>query len=488
MRVLLIYLEVLDNEPIGLMYIGTVLKNEGHSVKIIGMPSRDIKQKLLKEVSDFGPDIVGISIATPMANKAEEVASIIKTNLPALLIVAGGPHPTVLPYETLKSRNIDLCVIGEGEVTTLELVKNIRNPDRLRDVKGIAFLDGDRLVSNEKREYIQDLDTLPFIDRELLPRDVIYGRAGYPLGNPCMLLITVRGCPYQCSFCQPTIDKMFGRRIRRRSPENVIQEIIELKRKYGIHGLCITDDTFSFDDRWTEKFCALMIERKLDILWYANGRLNNINKGILMKMRQAGCAGLVLTPDTGSQRVRNEVLNKGVDDDEIFKAYEVCHRIGLPVQANIMLASPTETEEDLGQSVNLIKRLQPHFMNFSYTTALPGTYLYEKYIDEIIHNGYYKYYADYDIGKFKKLKNSIDDARLISSWNYFKKMYSNASFRNRARHFLRYKYFRKILFKRWKALLFSKHPKFKHLLYDLGAIILGMPLYLKSLKLYKKIP
>jgi len=485
MPVLLIYLEVLDNEPMGLLYVGTALKNKGYPIKIVGSPIGNFQKQVLSEVHAFKPRTIGISITTPMVNKAQEIARAIKSQFPEITIIAGGPHPTVLPYDTLKPGNIDICVIGEGDETILDLMESLRSGRPLKEVKGVAFLDNGSLVVTEKRPYIQDLDTLPFVDRQLMPKEVIYGRAGYPLGNPCMFMMTVRGCPYQCSFCQPTVDKIFGPQVRRRSAENVISEIIELKTKYHIHGLWINDDTFTFDKAWAERFCDLMIEHNLDILWYTQGRINNMDEGLLTKMRDAGCAGLVLTPESGSQRIRNEVLNKNVSDEQVIGVYAICHKIGLPAQANIMLGSPTETEEDLALSLSLIKRIQPYFMNFSYTTALPGTYMYEKYGNEIGSSQYYNNYENYDIGVFKKLNMHVTDDKLRSSWDYFKKMYANSSFSNRARHFFREPYFRRILLKRWKTLIFSRHPKFRHIVFDFLAIIFGSFYYFKNKYLYE---
>jgi radical SAM superfamily enzyme YgiQ (UPF0313 family)/SAM-dependent methyltransferase len=391
-----------------------------------------------------------------------------------------------LPEETLKDAAVDLCIIGEGEATAAELVSRINDKMPFEDIKGIAFLKGGQLHATAPRDYIADLDSLPFIDRTLVPAEVIYGRAGYPVSNPCVLIVTGRGCPYQCSFCQPTVDRMFGRKLRKRSPANVIGEIKELKEKYGTRGLWINDDTFLADIGWTTAFCDSMIENKLDMLWYANGRINNAQRGVLTKMRDAGCAGVVMTPETGSQRLRNEVLGKNISDDQIINAYRICHEVGIPVQANIMIGSPTETEAELRQSLELIKKIQPHFMNYSYTTLLPGTYLHQGYQRQAEASGYYKDCQDYDFGRLKPLGTGISEQTLKKTNSLIEKRYSNTSFSNRARHFLRYPYFRKIIFKRWKTLLISPHPKFRHFGFDLLAIMLGSFGYLLHRGFYQE--
>jgi len=469
------------------MCVGTALKKAGHSVKIVGVEKNEPEKKLLKEISDFKPEIIGLSVLTALSNKAQRTANFIKNNFPKIPIIAGGPHPTILPNETLKNGNIDIGVIGEGELTAVDLMEALSSSRQLEKVKGIAFIKNGELVLTEKREYIENLDDLPFVDRELMPKRVIYGRAGYPSANPLMYLMTVRGCPYQCSFCQPTLGNLFGRKIRRRSPKNVVSEIIELKKKYGINGLWINDDTFMYDRNWLEKFCDLMIEKKLNMLWYSNGRINCVDKDIMIKMADAGCAGLVLTPEAGSVRVRNEILNKNVSDEQIINAYKICHEVGIPAQANIMLGSPTETEEDLELSMALIKKIQPHFMNYSYTTILPGTYLYDRYIKEVSASPYYSNYDDLDMGKLKKIETNIPESKLRAAENLFIHVYSGSAFMNRARHFFEFPYFRKILFKRWKTLIFNRHPNFKHLAFDIGAIILGSFAYFKNREIYKAV-
>jgi|GEM_PF-324133 len=484
MKVSLIYLEPLDNEPMGLLYIGTVLQAKGHDVMLQGFRRHNPEDVLARQIKEFYPDVVGLSVTSALAGKAKAISRFIKSKFPFITIIAGGPHPTILPQDMLEDSAIDICVIGEGEETIVTLCQRLSLKSSFEEVKGIAFLKEGRLIVTEVADFIADMDKLPFVNRELLPKDVIYGRAGYPVTNPCMLMMTVRGCPYQCSFCQPTVERIFGRRVRRRSADNVVEEMVELKKRYGIKGLWINDDTFLFDSLWTNRFCDLLLERDLDIDWYTNGRINNVEPRLLSKMVKAGCVGIVLTPETGSQRIRNEVLNKGVTDTQVLTAYRICHEIGLPAQANIMLASPTETSRELASSLSLIKMIQPHFMNFSYTTALPGTYLYQKYSADIGVSGYYKDYSDYDIGRFKRLGCDIGEKEICRAWNFFKARYANGSFSNRARHFLRYPYFRKIILRRWKSLIFSRHPKFRHLLYDICAILLGIPIYIINRGIY----
>ncbi len=473
MRILLIYLESLDNEPLGLMYVGTVLEKAGHSVRLIGAEKADYLGRILKQIRSFSADVIGISVVTPLFEKAKAISRSIRSFLPGKVLIAGGPHASVFPEQALKEMGVDFCVIGEAEVTIVELLDKIGQGQFPDAVKGLAYLKGATPVVTGPREYIRDLDSLPFVNRRLVPKSVIYGRAGYPLKNPCMLLITGRGCPYRCSFCQPTPEQIFGKGVRKRSPENVVAEIAELKNAYGVNGLWINDDTFLTDIEWAGRFCDLIRQERLDISWYANGRLNNIDRQMLIRMRDAGCSCLVLTPETGCQRIRNGVLDKNVSDDQVMEAYRLCHQIGLPVQANIMVGSPTESEGDLKMSLALIRKIQPHFMNYSYTTLLPKTHLSNLYCREIEASGFYRCAEDYDYSRFKPVATDLSRSSARRAIDFFRNRYSHSSFTNRARHFWRYRYFRKILFARWASLILSPHPKFRHLLFDLTAVIVG---------------
>ena len=485
MRVLLIYLDPLNSEPIGLMYIGTVLKKAAHTVKIIGIEKKNSERIFLREFRRFHPDISGISITTPYANKAEYIAKLIRDNFPGVKIIAGGPHPTILPLETLKNKNIDVCVIGEGERTIIEVIDHYAKRGlALEGIKGIAFLENNSLVMTERRGYIEDLDDLPFVDRELVPEEVFLGRAGYPLKNSCVLITTVRGCPYSCTFCQPTVNAMFGKKMRRRTPENVVSEIRQLKERYHIGGLWINDDTFGFDHEWTCAFCELMIKSRMGIFWWANGRINTVRRDVLEKMQKAGCVFLMMTFECGSERVRNEILKKGVSNAQVMNAYNIVHDLGLLARTNVMLGSPTETEKELEETIEMVKTVQPHFVTASYTTPIPGTYMHNDFLSEGLFSGRQDW-EFYDISHFKKNRSDISDTKLKDVYKNIQRGYSGDSFTNRARHFFAVKNFRKILYQRWRSLLISKHPNLKHLFFDIIAIIAGSPNYFINRKRYR---
>jgi hypothetical protein len=265
-----------------------------------------------------------------------------------------------------------------------------------------------------------------------------------------------------------------------------VSEIIELKRRYNIGGLWINDDTFSFDYAWADKFCDLLIANKLNIFWAANGRVNTARRDLLEKMKKAGCVILFMTFECGSDRVRNKILHKGFTNAQIISAYDMVHEIGLLTRTNIMLASPTESEEELRESMAMVKAVQPHFVTASYTTPLPGTYMYQDCLSKGIL-GEERGWEFYDISHFKNINSPIPPARLKSVYGDIQRGYHSSFPVNRARHFFSVKNFRKILYQRWGSLLFNRHPNIGHFLFDLAAVILGSFSYFMHKNRYARV-
>lgn len=478
MKVALIYLQPIDHQPTGLLYIGTVLKQAGHDVSLVGIDyGKGAKNKFVEQLKQINPDVVGVSVSTAFASRADRVAKVVKELFPKIPVIFGGPHSTILPKVVLKNPCVDCVVIGEGEYTMLELVEKFGQNESIKNVNGIAYKeDNDNIVFTKPREYIDNLDELPFIDRKLLGREclsMLLRRAPYPVAYPTALINSVRGCPYNCSFCQPAVRKIFGEKVRRRSPESLIEEIKLLKKHYGIKGLWISDDTFTANKKWASKFCDLMISENLNMTWYANGRINTADRELFTKMRDSGCIGLVMTIESGSDRVRNEVLNKNISHEQIINAYNLCKEIGIPVQTNVMVGSPSETEDDLNESVQLLKQINPEYVQTSYTTVLPGTHMYEKYSHLLKDIDYWEYF---DLAKPKALDCTIPLETLAKVRDYLESNFHRDSTLNRVRLMHTNPYFRKAIFKRWNSMMLNKRPAFRILIklgLEIGQFVIG---------------
>jgi len=379
--------------PIGLAYLASIIKKETDSdIEIIDTTFHKKGKKNIADIfSHKHYDLVGISCMTPMIKDGFEVAEIIKKTCPKTKIIFGGPHPTVLPEHTLKHQSVDAVCVGEGEYTFLELVNKKAD---FRGIDGIWYKDKKgNIIRNNRRQPIENLDAIPFPVFEMFPRKD-YIQYWFQLDSVArnlkgMNIITSRGCPYQCSFCQPTLKRIFGQKIRRRSPQNVVDEIKYLKERYAINALMFQDDTLVADKNWVNKMCDLLIKDNIEIIWGCNSRVNLVEKDLFAKMKKAGLKKVFVGIESGSQRILNEIYRKEITHKQILKAVDILNTLNLKIQGYFMIGAPTESEKEINDTIKFAKSLNINEATFSITTPLPGTYLHEKtkrYINTDISN------------------------------------------------------------------------------------------------------
>jgi len=261
--------------PLGICYIAAVLENNGKDVGIIDCTPLEMSHaELLSELEKKKPDVVGISSTTPAYESTLKTAALIRERLPETKIVIGGVHVTALPEDTLSCELFDVGVLGEGELTFLELVSHLEEKGfrNLSEIRGIVYREGKKIVKTGKREFIKDLDSLPFPARHLIspiskyhPTPASYKRL------PHADLMTSRGCPTLCTFCDRAV---FGCSYRGRSAENVVAEVEELISKYGVRDIKFFDDTFTLDRRRLDRIIKLFRERGIDLPWSCLTKVN----------------------------------------------------------------------------------------------------------------------------------------------------------------------------------------------------------------------
>jgi len=360
--------------PMGLAYIGAVLEEEGFPVKIVDMGVTNLK--LPSDLQHFlnrnRPNIVGITSITPTFPVAINIAKIVRKILPETTVIMGGKHVTFLPEEALSTGLVDVVVRGEGEMTMLELMQKMTNNEGINGVLGISYRENGRIVHNQPRPLIKDLDILPFPARHLLPMDK-YRDCVPPV--PYTALITSRGCRGHCSFC--TSWRFFGG-TRLRSPENVVAEIEHVLKKYHINYFGIWDDDFTADIDRVMEICGLILRRGIKIHWnLPNGvRVDRANLALFKKMKEAGCYAIDFGIETGSPEILAK-LGKGVTMDQVENAVKNSKAAGLNVGCFFMIGNISEDEKTIRQTLEFAKRLKPHRISFSIATPFPGTLMYE---------------------------------------------------------------------------------------------------------------
>jgi anaerobic magnesium-protoporphyrin IX monomethyl ester cyclase len=357
--------------PLGLAYIAAVLEDGGFTVKVCDlMGYGQIKDAAM----EFKPDLIGMTSTTPQFASAIRLKKMLAVTMAKIVI--GGSHATALPEEALK--HFDYAVLGEGEYTFLELAQKI-STGKWRDINGLAYRNGAKTIINKPRKPIDDLDSLPLPARHLLPDLSRYAPTPASYKKlPQAHVMTSRGCPCSCGFCDNAI---FGRSYRGRSTQNIMKEIDFLIREYGVQEVKFFDDNFTLEKERLYEICDEMKKRKL--AWCCLTRTNLVDKNMLKAMRQSGCWQVLFGLESGDPEILKS-LGKGTTIEENFRAVRWAQEVGLNIRADFLIGTPLETRESIRKTVRFAKKLNVDFAHFNKFTPYPGTRLY----GELVKEGY----------------------------------------------------------------------------------------------------
>ena len=363
--------------PLGLGYIARVLLDEGHKIEILDINAyRLTKEETIDRVKASRFDLVGITGLVTEYSQIKWLAGKFKEFHPDKTIILGGGLATLAPDFVLKNSDIDILVIGEGEETIKELISAIESGKTLTDMDGVMFKNKGVIHRNKPRKIIENLDDIHFPAWELFALEKY-------LKNPYLRLfdknlrttqiITSRGCPYNCIYC---FKDMWGQRFRKRSADNIIDEIKLLKDKFNITGIQISDDLFVMDKKRVYEFCDKLIQQKIEIAWVANGRVNLMDKPLLEKMKSAGCRVMCYGIESGSQEILDS-MKKGVTVMQAEKAVQETWKAGILPHGYLMIGMLGETKKTIQETVDFCNR-NGLIGQFSFVTPIPNTDLFEK--------------------------------------------------------------------------------------------------------------
>ncbi len=362
--------------PLGICYVAAFLEKNGIDVNIIDSEVEGLDySNIILHIKKFKPDIVGITSTTVAFHRAIELAKKIKEYDPQMPIIIGGPHVSALPEYTLFFDCFDVGVLREGEITTFKLIKAIEQGTELKNVEGIIFRDDDQVVHFTKpREYIQNLDMLPFPARHLLPDINLYLPPPMNYRRPPVAnVITSRGCPNRCTFCDRNV---FGQRYREHSAEYVVSEIEHLIDKYKIKEIAFVDDTFTINKKRLERIIELMEERGIAIDWTCMARVNTVSKSLLTKMKKSGCWHISYGIESGNQEILN-LIKKGITLEQVRNAIKWSVEAGIHTKGFFMIGNPRDSLKIINETIDFAKSLPLTDVVVTINTPIPNTESFE---------------------------------------------------------------------------------------------------------------
>lgn len=363
--------------PLGLLYLAGVLERNGYQVKINDLVFTEDEGRFLSEIADYQPDIVGFSFLTTAVTKTAETVKKVRNVLKDKIIVGGGPHCTGLPRESLIDLGFDYVFYGEGEMSFLSFCKAIEKGSNIDNISGLVYKKDNAVKINPVSDYIVNLDELPLPSWHLIKMENYLFPPGYIKGiffKRTAPVMTSRGCPSLCTFCSSP--NIFGRKVRRRSVENVLQEIKFLIQQYKIDGIFFLDDTFTTSSEWVKNFCSALINEKMKIPWSCQTRVNVVTKPLLELMKNAGCVQVDFGIESGSDKILKN-LKKGITVEQVKNAFKIAKEVGLRTYGSILIGSPGETWDDVIMTKNLISEIKPSLILFNFLTPFPGSELYD---------------------------------------------------------------------------------------------------------------
>lgn len=362
--------------PLGLGYLSSYLKQSEIDTVIIDGLKENLKlNQMVGKILDLKPDAVAITCLTAFYKEAVSLSKELKRN--KIITIIGGPHPTFLPYQTLVDSQADYVVCGEGEISFLELVaRNFQN-DNIQGVYSLKTLKDERQTI-VKSPTVENLDELPFPDWEQI-NPGSYPRAphgalmkGFPVG----VIITSRGCPYECTFC--TSPQFYDRKIRFRTPENVVAEIEYLVKTFKVKEIHFEDDNLTLKRDHIEKICRLLIQRKINVNWACpNGiRADEVDENIIRLMKDSGCYYFTYGIESANPQIlKNTKKNESIET--IGRAIEIADKAGIACQGFFIFGLPGETASTIKESINFALHSKLSGAQFIILDVLPGSELWK---------------------------------------------------------------------------------------------------------------
>ena len=366
---------------IGVAYIAAVLKKEGHHVRVVDAYVNNHRfVEIMDNIKEYRPDVIGFSVLTPSADVVFEISRNIRAMFPDMKIVMGNMHASLFSDEILSKGYADFVVHREGELTMMELLRALEGRSKVEDVKGISYRKDGIILNNPIREFLGDLDALPFPAWDLFPLDryLTDPRTEVLKNTTEMQILATRGCPYQCTFCSSRTERSLGTKYRMRDPKLVVDEMDYIYETFKREVFSFMDLAFPLFKKHAMDLCNEIITRGFDkkFRWMTECRVKPLDEELLRLMRKAGCVRVNFGIESGNDQILRS-LKKNFATEDVRHAVRMAKNAGIVVDGMFMIGLPGETEEMINETIDFAIELKVRYAIFNIFVPYPGCELYD---------------------------------------------------------------------------------------------------------------
>ncbi|MBU1201203.1 MAG: B12-binding domain-containing radical SAM protein [Nanoarchaeota archaeon] len=400
---------------LGLGYVSAMLKKHEFQTSLIHLTNNIPKKEFVKRIKDENPDLIGFSIFSHQRADAEKYVGFIrdaKINIP---IIIGGVHATTDPEDAIRIKGVNYVCVGEGEYPLLDLCNTLYEQKNTTNIPNIWVKEKQKIIQNEIRPLLQNLDELSFPDREMFDyKNLSDTKMGV------FNVLATRGCPYNCTYCcnhvYQKIYKNKGKYVRFRKPEFVIQEIKEGLKKYPyLKYVNLEDDAFCLDKKFVKEF-SKEFKKKIGKPFNANTRVNLINDEVAKNLSKGGCIHVAVGIESGNQQIREKILKRFMTNEQIHNAIKTCHKYGITVGTYNIIGLPQESIKNVLETIKLNVKSKADSMHVSIFQPYPNTELYNYCIkNKMIKNSKVSTF----FGEYLLKNNTITKEEVTFAYKYF---------------------------------------------------------------------
>jgi radical SAM superfamily enzyme YgiQ (UPF0313 family) len=429
--------------PLGLLYLASCLRQTGaHQVKIIDGRLLELKpEEIIARAEDFDPDVIGITSLTMEGPVAHRIAALAKKKWRERPVLVGGPYPTSDVAKAISDPNVDFCFHGEAEHSFTEWVRTQLDGGDVSRVPGITFRSNGAPVTNPRGGFIENLDEIPFPAWDLLEMDLYFKKKflrirtmnPHQMRDRAVPMVTSRGCPFRCTYCH----NLFGKKLRHRSVENVMEELLLLKWQYHIEEIEFIDDIFNLDIPRAKAIFQAIIDHDLGMYFsFPNGlRSDSFDEELLRLMKQGGAYRLVFAIESGSKRIQ-KAIRKNLNLEKARANIELANRLGYFLGGFFIIGFPDETEEEVRETIRFALKSKLHTANFFILTPFPNTEVWQQALKAGMPvDGHFEHYYQVSINMSRVPSERLERLRRIAVARFFLHPVRVVRFIRRAPHF-----------------------------------------------------